>query len=61
MQVKRNVPVPFHPESFGLVERYNGVVKNKLPEICAQTSVTWVNVLPQSGKLALRYPSNKIK
>jgi hypothetical protein len=61
MQVKRNVHVPFHPESSGLVKHYNGVLKNKmaiyefkqdLPGWMCYPSPCFQCVSTQSGKLA---------
>lgn len=36
----------YHPESGGAVERANGVLKNKLTKMIAETQMDWVSCLP---------------
>uniref|UniRef100_UPI00398F6BB1 uncharacterized protein n=1 Tax=Pristiophorus japonicus TaxID=55135 RepID=UPI00398F6BB1 len=36
----------YHPQSAGLVERYNGMLKNKLAKLCNDTGLKWTELLP---------------
>lgn len=44
--VKQKFHAAFHPEAAGLVERYNGILKEKLAKITTETGLNWVNALP---------------
>ncbi|XP_041423616.1 protein NYNRIN-like [Xenopus laevis] len=49
----------YHPQSAGLVERHNGILKNKLRKLMEETKMTWIQCLPLA-LLAIRItPSHK--
>ncbi|XP_053902493.1 cytosolic phospholipase A2 gamma-like isoform X2 [Malaclemys terrapin pileata] len=46
LQTQHNLHCPHHPQSAGTVERQNGILKNKLAKICAETNLKWPDALP---------------
>ena len=44
--IKQRLHCPYHPQSAGLVERHNGILKNKLAKLCAETGLKWTMLLP---------------
>lgn len=44
--IKQRLHCPYHPQSAGLVERHNGILKNKLAKLCAETGLKWTVLLP---------------
>ncbi|KAG6938936.1 Pr gag-pro-pol, partial [Chelydra serpentina] len=46
LQIQHNFYCPHHQQSAGTVKRQNGILKNKLAKICAETNLKWPDVLP---------------
>lgn len=46
MGIKSALHTPYHPQASGKVERFNGVIKNKLSKIMAETGLAWPEALP---------------
>ncbi|KAF7695179.1 hypothetical protein HF521_006902, partial [Silurus meridionalis] len=44
--IKQRMGCDYHPQSQGMVERANGVLKEKIAKICASTDLNWVQALP---------------
>jgi len=41
LSVQNLVSTPYHPQCNGLVERYNGTLKNMLKKVCAERPKDW--------------------
>ncbi|KAM4701891.1 uncharacterized protein O3C94_002790 [Discoglossus pictus] len=48
-----------HSQSYGKVERANGVLRNKIAKICEQTNLTWVQALPLALFAVMHTPKGK--
>nr|XP_014351169.1 PREDICTED: uncharacterized protein K02A2.6-like [Latimeria chalumnae] len=46
LQIRQKLHCPYHPQSSGLVERQNGILKNKIAKICAETGIKWPDAVP---------------
>ena len=44
--IKQRLGAVYHPQSQGMCERMNGVIKNRLIKICQHTGLNWVEGLP---------------
>jgi len=46
LQIKQYFHFPYHPQSPGEFEHKNGVLKNKIAKICAETGLKWPAAIP---------------
>ena len=44
--IKQRLGAVYHPQSQGICERMNGVIKNRLAKICQHTGLNWIAALP---------------
>ena len=44
--IKQRAQSVYHPQSQGICERMNGVIKNRLAKICQHTGLNWIAALP---------------
>lgn len=61
MGIKSKLHTPYHPQASGKVERFNGVIKNKLSKIMTETGLAWPEALPlvlHSIRTTTRAPLN---
>lgn len=56
--IRQRLGCVYHPQSQGMVERVNGIVKAKLNKICTTTKLNWVDALPLA-LMAYRSQTNR--
>lgn len=44
--IKQRLGAVYHPQSQGICEKMNGVLKNRIVKICQHTGLNWVAALP---------------
>lgn len=44
--IKQRLGAVYHPQSQGICEKMNGILKNRIVKICQQTGLNWVAALP---------------
>ena len=48
--IKQRLGAVYHPQSQGICEKMNGVLKNRIVKICQHTGLNWIAALPQIGR-----------
>lgn len=44
--IKQRLGAVYHPQSQGICEKMNGILKNRIAKICQHTGLNWVTALP---------------
>ena len=52
--IKQRLGAVYHPQSQGICERMNGVIKNRLTKICQHRGLNWIEAL-QLALMACRF------
>nr|XP_014352636.1 PREDICTED: uncharacterized protein LOC106706345 [Latimeria chalumnae] len=58
LQIRQKLHCPYHPQASGLVERQNGILKNKIAKICAETGIKWPDAVPLA-LMSMRSTTNR--
>ena len=51
LSLKQLVTTPYHPICYGLIEKFNGTLKNMLRHMCAEKPKDWIDMLDHCSSL----------